>query len=109
AGDTVAALAAEYGCRPSDLVAGIGPGICGRCYEVGEEVAAHFDPAVVSQSPDGRLQLDLAAALGRQLVAAGVPAERVHVQRACTRESGELASHRRTPDGTRCAFLAAIR
>src|SRR6266566_347266 len=32
----VEALRREYGCRPADLVAGVGPGICGRCYEVGE-------------------------------------------------------------------------
>ena len=32
----------EYGTEPSDLIAVIGPTICGRCYEVGGEVAAEF-------------------------------------------------------------------
>jgi YfiH family protein len=109
AGQAVEALSAQYGCRPSDLLAGIGPGICGGCYEVGEEVASHFEPAVVAPSPAGRFQLDLAAALRRQLTAAGVPDGSVHEQGTCTKESEELASHRRTPDGTRCACLATIR
>jgi YfiH family protein len=104
----VEALTAEYGCRPADLLAGLGPGICGGCYEVGEEVAAHFEPAVVAPSPAGRFQLDLAAALRRQLTVAGVPDGSVHDQGTCTKENGELASHRRTPDGARCACLAAI-
>jgi len=33
----------EYGSDPTHVKAGIGPGICGRCYEVGEEVASQFD------------------------------------------------------------------
>src|SRR4029077_11029364 len=38
----------EYGCR--HVRAGIGPGICSRCYEVGEEVASQFDPGFVKTS-----------------------------------------------------------
>src|SRR2546430_12272332 len=53
------------------LVAGIGPGICGRCYEVGDEVAERFDAAFVRPSPAGRHLLDLAAANRAQLEAAG--------------------------------------
>jgi polyphenol oxidase len=109
AGRAVEALAREYGSRPADVVAGVGPGICGRCYEVGEEVAARFDPAFVRPSPAGRHLLDLAAANRAQLESAGVPAGRVHVHGACTRESCVLPSHRRAPDGNRFACIAAIR
>jgi len=105
----VEALRREYGSRPGDLVAGIGPGICGRCYEVGEEVADRFDPAFVRPSPAGRALLDLAAANRAQLKAAGVPVERVHVHGICTRESRVLPSHRRSPDGTRFACIASMR
>lgn len=105
----VAALAREYASRPAGLVAGIGPGICAACYEVGEEVAARFDPAFVRPSPAGRHLLDLAAANRAQLEAAGVPAGRIHVHGACTRESVALPSHRRSPDGSRFACIAAIR
>lgn len=34
----VRAMRDEYGSEPGRIMAGIGPGICGRCYEVGEEV-----------------------------------------------------------------------
>jgi polyphenol oxidase len=104
----VEALSREYGSRPADMVAGVGPGICGRCYEVGDEVAERFEPAFVCPSPSGRWLLDLAAANGAQLEAAGVPWERVHVYGACTRESDVLPSHRRTPDGNRFACIASL-
>jgi YfiH family protein len=109
AAEAVEALAREYGCRPGDLVGGVGPGICGACYEVGEEVAERFAPAWTAPSPAGRRLLDLAAANRDQLIAAGVPADRIHVHGACTRESAELPSHRRAPDGLRFACIAAIR
>jgi YfiH family protein len=104
----VQALAREYGSRPGDLLAGLGPGICRRCYAVGEEVAVRFPPTVVFRDGD-RILLDLPAALHAQLVDAGVRAEHVHVHGACTRETPELPSHRRSADGTRFACLAAIR
>jgi purine-nucleoside/S-methyl-5'-thioadenosine phosphorylase / adenosine deaminase len=109
AGRAVEALAGEYGSRPARLVAGIGPGICGACYEVGEEVAARFDAAFLRPSPAGRQLLDLAAANRAQLVEAGVSADRVHVHGECTRESAALPSHRRSPDGSRFACIAALR
>lgn len=105
----VEALRREYGSRPADLVAGVGPGICARCYEVGEEVAGRFERAFVCPSPAGRWLLDLAAANRAQLVAAGVPARRVYVHGACTRESDVLPSHRRSPDGNRFACIASMR
>jgi len=105
----VEALGSEYGSRPADLLAGIGPGICGRCYEVGEEVAERFAPDFVRPSPSGRRLLDLAAANRAQLEAAGVRAERVHVHGTCTRECAALPSHRRAADGARFACIAAIR
>ncbi|HEY4026509.1 MAG TPA: polyphenol oxidase family protein [Candidatus Dormibacteraeota bacterium] len=109
----VEALRREYGSRPADLVAGVGPGICWRCYEVGEEVAAGFDPRFARPSPgangSGRVLLDLAAAICAQLETRGVPADRIHLHGACTRESPVLPSHRRSPDGVRFACIAAIR
>ncbi|HEY8641351.1 MAG TPA: polyphenol oxidase family protein [Candidatus Dormibacteraeota bacterium] len=108
AGALVAALVREYGSRPSDLVAGIGPGICGRCYQVGGEVAARFN-GFSRPDPEGRFRLDLAAANRAQLEAAGIPVGRVHVLGTCTFESADLPSHRRRPDGARFACLVALR
>ena len=108
AGALVSALTREYGSHPADLLAGIGPGICARCYQVGGEVAMRFN-GFARPDPQGRFRLDLAAANRAQLEAAGIPAERIHVQGACTFESADLPSHRRRPDGARFACLVALR
>jgi copper oxidase (laccase) domain-containing protein len=97
----------EYGSMPADIRAGIGPGICGRCYEVGGEVASQFDAEFVSPSGGDRFLLDLAAANRAQLEAAGVA--NVHVIGVCTKESDFLPSHRRAPDGTRFGAIVALR
>ncbi|HXM54557.1 MAG TPA: polyphenol oxidase family protein [Candidatus Dormibacteraeota bacterium] len=104
----VEALTREYGSDPAALLAGIGPGICARCYEVGDEVAERFDAAFLRPSPGRGHLLDLAAANRAQLEAAGVPAAGIHAHGECTRESARLPSHRRLPDGARFACIAAI-
>ncbi len=109
AGRALAALSNEYGSRPEDVVAGIGPGICAECYEVGENVAGRFKPAHRRAGTAGRSRLDLAAVNRDQLRAAGVPDYRIHVHGGCTRERPDLPSHRRCPDGVRFACIAAIR
>jgi YfiH family protein len=105
-GAAVEAMHGEYGSAPEDIRAGIGPGICGRCYEVGAEVAEQFDARFVKPSGE-KFLLDLAAANRAQLEAAGV--SNVHVLGLCTKETGYLPSHRRTPDGTRFGAIVALR
>ena len=95
----------EYGCR--HVRAGIGPGICGRCYEVGPEVAGKFDARFVNPAGHGKWLLDLAAANAAQLEAAGVDA--VYEVAMCTKESYLFPSHRRHPDGTRFGAIVALR
>jgi YfiH family protein len=100
-------LADEYGSEPANIRAGIGPGICGSCYEVGEEVASHFDPRFVKPGRDDRFFLDLAGANRAQLNETGV--KEVHVLGLCTKETLFLPSHRREPDGTRFGAIVALR
>jgi len=58
-------MSACFGTDPHALIAGIGPSICQRCYEVGAEVAAAFGRSFGQvaqryfQVRDGRLFLDL--------------------------------------------------
>jgi YfiH family protein len=106
--ETLARLRREYGCRSADLVAGVGPGICGGCYEVGEEVAAAFPGEHVVPKAAGRFLLDLRSVLHGQLLSGGVPAGQIHDLDLCTKETPELPSHRRSPDGARFACLAAL-
>jgi len=93
----------EYGCR--NVKAGIGPGICGRCYEVGEEVASQFDARFVTRSGD-RFLLDLAAANRAQLEDADV--KPVYDIGICTKEHYLFPSHRRHPDGKRFGAIVSI-
>jgi YfiH family protein len=102
----VKAMHDEFGSAPENIRAGIGPGICGRCYEVGSEVALQFDARFLTPSGD-RFLLDLAAANSDQLEESGVT--EVHVLGLCTKETDFLPSHRRTPDGTRFGAIAALR
>jgi polyphenol oxidase len=101
------AMRAEYGTDPTHVKAGIGPGICGNCYEVGEEVASQFDAEFVRRGAGDRFLLDLAAANRAQLEAEGVT--EVDVIGLCTKETDYLPSHRRNADGTRFGGIVAIR
>jgi purine-nucleoside/S-methyl-5'-thioadenosine phosphorylase / adenosine deaminase len=98
---------AEYGSTPGDIRAGIGPGICGRCYEVGAEVASQFEARFIKQGEGDRFLLDLAAANRAQLEESGVG--EVHVMGLCTKETQYLPSHRRNPDGSRFGAIVALR
>jgi YfiH family protein len=100
-------MAEEYGSATGDIHAAIGPGICGRCYEVGPEVASQFDSRFVTPGAGDRFLLDLAAANRTQLEDAGVA--EVHVLGLCTKETEFLPSHRRSPDGTRFGAIVALR
>jgi len=102
----VKAMRDEYGSAPENIRAGIGPGICGRCYEVGADVASQFDARFVMPSGD-RFLLDLAAANRAQLEEAGV--SDVYGLGLCTKETEFLPSHRRTPDGTRFGAIVALK
>ncbi len=108
AGALVAAFQAHFGSRPEDLVVGLGPCICGRCYEVGPEFADLFPPAVLAPGGGDRLRLDLREANRRQLAEAGVRRDRMEALEICTLESPQFFSHRRSPDGSRFAAVVAL-
>ena len=85
----IAQMERELGCHPADMVAAIGPSIGACCYTVGDEVRTMFEARfgyaadLFSHRDDG-LHVDLAEANRRQLVGAGVRAERVSVIGECT-------------------------
>ncbi|KQN86392.1 polyphenol oxidase family protein [Arthrobacter sp. Leaf69] len=87
------------------LSAWIGPSVCGRCYEVPEDmrrdVAARV-PAAWCTTARGTPGLDLPAAVRSQLQDAGVAVE---YSGNCTLEDEQLFSYRRDPDTGRFAGL----
>jgi len=83
---TVAALVAR-GSDPGDLLAALGPGIGPCCYQVGPELRQAFGPGgeeFFGPGSDGRPHLDLRAANRRQLLLAGLRAERIVGLDDCT-------------------------
>ena len=108
AGRLVAALAENFGSEPGTLQVGIGPGICGACYEVGPEFADRFPEETLTRGEEGRLLLDLAEANRLQFLAAGVAADKIELSGDCTLESPAFFSHRGLPDGSRFAAVVAL-
>lgn len=94
-GKTVEAMA-NLGASSRRIRAYVAPCISAEAFEVGEEVAAQFDEAVVQRRADWpRPHVDLKAELVRQLEAAGVSPERMEVSEDCTiRENGTYYSYR---------------
>ena len=90
----------------TDVRAWIGPHVCGRCYEVPEQMRDEVSaavPATRSETSWGTPALDLGAGVAAQLAAAGVPT--VDVAR-CTLEDEHLHSYRR--DGADSGRLAGL-
>jgi len=133
----VGRLRLEFGSRPADLVAAIGPGIGPCCYAVGEEVLSEFesqfpyardlfrevddaDPVrkkypmlFLNQRAPGHgslgpgLHVDLVEANRRQLIAAGISPRSIRVLRACTQCHRELFYSHRGSHG-HCGRMMAV-
>jgi YfiH family protein len=75
----------QWGSRPEDLLAAVGPGICATCFEVGPEVAAQFSTWFPERTGlNTRTTVDLAEANRRQLVQAGLDPARIYTGAPCT-------------------------
>ncbi|MDQ6641855.1 MAG: peptidoglycan editing factor PgeF [Actinomycetota bacterium] len=90
----------------AEIVAFVGPHVCGACYEVPLEMQQEVTavvPASRSSTSWGTPALDIGAGVRAQLERCG--ASVIDVSR-CTRESADLYSHRR--DGERAGRLAGL-
>jgi YfiH family protein len=108
AGKTVAAMQRHFGSRPETMLAAIGPGIAGCCFEVGPEVARKFQPLFPERRGlDTRARIDLAEANRRQLAAAGLLEGHIDAGAPCTLcTPGEFHSFRR--DGDRAGRMMSV-
>ena len=99
---TVEAMVKEFGCKPENMIAAIGPSICMDCYEVSEDVADAFqqefpgwEKEILLDKKNGKYQLDLWKANEIVLIEAGVKKEHISVTDICTCcNPGLLFSHR---------------
>lgn len=113
---TAEKMAREYGSRPEDLLAAIGPSICQDCYEVSEDVIEQFreqfDRKLWDQlyyrKENGKYQLNLWKANEWVFREAGILQEHIFVTDLCTCCNPEfLYSHRASKGrrGNLAAFL----
>lgn len=115
-GQTVAVLAAEFGSRPADLHAYLGPAIGPCCYEVGSEVAQRWAERAGSDAGSAlvtrgdRFTFSLREANGVLLQRAGVQFQHIDASPLCTRCDGDRwFSHRgQGPDTGRFGALIGI-
>ena len=86
----IIAMNREYGCRSEDLVAGLGPGIRGCCYEIDEtcldtfENKIPFEPPFVKNRENGKFSLDLYAINTREMNISGLFSENIFQSGECT-------------------------
>jgi hypothetical protein len=134
----VGRLRAEFGSRPGDLTAAIGPGIGRCCYSVGEEVRMEFgsqfhyadalfeevfdlDPIkekypmlfLTARAPGHSnlgpsLHLDLVEANRRQLLDAGIAPEKVYALNLCTSCDTKRFFSYRAEQGSTGRMVSAI-
>lgn len=103
----------SIGAERQRLRAALGPSICARCFEVGEEVAAAFDelaPSAVIRTDGKKPHVDLWEANRRVLLAAGVPGDQIDAAPPCTMcEPERFFSFRRDGGqiGQQLSFVAA--
>ena len=112
---TLKAMEEAFGTKPQDVIAAVGPSICGDCFEVGPEVVAEFANAFsndqmkqICHAGNGdRSYLNLWQANRIILEEAGVPEQNISVTNLCTRCNPDLLySHRIM--GAQRGNLAAI-
>lgn len=88
---TMEKMQSEFGCRPENLFAAIGPSICQDCYEVSEDVAEEFcrafpgrEKELLLAKANQKYQLDLWKANELLLLDAGIQREHLEITDICT-------------------------
>jgi len=115
AASTIKAMVETFDSRPSDIRAGIGPGIGPCCYEIDAAVVEPLQAAlpdvaerVVTAGRPDHWMLDLPEANRLQLLAAGLREEHIEVMDLCTSCNTDLLYSQRV-EGYPCGrFAAAI-
>lgn len=99
---TLRKMKEEFGTDPKDVLAAIGPSICGNCYEVGEDAAEAFvrefpgrEREILKEKGGGKYLLNLWKANEVVLAEAGVLPQHLAVSGFCTCcEPDRFFSHR---------------
>lgn len=111
-GREVVRVMQQHGSDPKDILAGVGPSICPRCFEVGDDVADAFEAAfpdcpLRGTNAKGRATVDLWQVAMCQFLEAGVLPANISLMNVCTIEDERLFSYRR--DGRTGGMAAYLR
>lgn len=105
--NTISILKNKFLVSPLDLRVGIGPAICGKCYEVGAEIFDEFDcdrSLVASTKVKGKHYLDNKKTAVNLLKSLGV--QNISVHPACTLETTGYPSYRE--NGTKSRLFTSL-
>ena len=108
----IALMAGEYGSRPSDILAGIGPALCQDCFEVDQDVADCFYARnqayrEFAYEKGIKTYIDLKQIIRYDLLAAGLLDEHIFDMGLCTKENTDLFFSHRGQQGKR-GIMAAV-
>ena len=101
--NTVDVMAGRFDTDPQNIIAAFGPGICGKCYEVGDELVEAFTKrfssedvrSIFTSKAKGKHLLDLRKAVSLELFGMDIQKENVHDLSICSFESEDYSSYRR--------------
>ncbi len=110
--EVIALMRERYGTDPADLLVGVGPSICPRCFEVGDDVADAFEAdyplcPLRGVNRRGRPTVDLWQVAVCQFLESGVLPAHIELMGVCTVEDERLYSYRR--DGRTGGMAAYLR
>ena len=111
---TVERMASDYGCRPADIVAAIGPSIGRCCFEVDTPVYEAFskvdvfDAECFEAKENDKFHIDLWEVNRRFMLSAGVKAGNITVTDLCTRCHPDVFWSHRATGGQRGSLAAFI-
>lgn len=111
---TVEKMVSEYGCNPTDMMAGIGPSIGMCCYEVSRDVVEEFlefdylDDAWYYEKDNGKYDLDLARIIFGTLAYSGLLPENISISGLCTSCNNDVLFSHRAQKGKRGTMAGMI-
>jgi YfiH family protein len=105
--NTIHEMNKHFDCKPSDIVAGIGPSISAQCYEVGDEVAIYFSENAKSLQTNGKSCIDLWKENQNQLLQAGLSKDNITISALCTYSNPDLFYSARR-DGIKTGRMASF-
>lgn len=126
--NTIQKMGEEFGSRPENIIAAIGPSICVDCYEVSEDVALSFinefgdraseivfkqkdyyrEHGIEREAVEGKYQLDLWKANEIVLTEAGIRPENLSCTNICTCCNPDYLFSHRASHGQRGNLVGAL-